>query len=1029
VHPSLRAPLVALIALCLALVTPGVALADHPGLAQAQFTPGGTGANSGGEGADWNFLGSLVTGNPHSDLDFFTQGGVTYASVGTIAAGVNSGGQTIVKLQDEDGTVNPEFVAGHPSASCVTDPASALGLQHDVEATPKGDVPLNRNWGDLAVRDDTQLIIDATDAEGRCHDNGATGQSAIDAPRGGLELVDVTDISSPVEIGLTSHIGEAHTVNVDPSRPHIAYAVSSDAVTVGPDTELTNAQGTVTKEADCDGDGDIEELIRYNECNASTQRFNLDGFEVVDLSSCMDFAEGTSVEDRRGIAEDGSFADGEGCRPLVYRFRYPTLDMSLGHTNLGTVYGCHELEVYPDDRLTCAGGAALLTFDISGMFDDNGTPDDRTDDTVNGTPLPCQLRGSTSTPDRATDAPIIDCVTGGTEDAPQDLSVAGWLDAGAPSVEGVEHLGSVYHMGRESATGAANPAFDSTEDIDFNHEAEYTHSGNFLLATDERGGGVLPPGATCTQGVDNPVGNGGVHAYDVDRLLQERPVPPTTPGEASQFDPELAFESYARTPEGEKAIFRAEVRTGAQATICTAHVFQQVPGQNRIFMGWYSQGTQVVDYVENPDGTFEFFETGYFIPEGADQWVSHIFDVTENEDGTFTYTGATGDFRLTEGGRNAIDIYSVTLPRPRQMADEVVEPIAIERIEAAGAIPTAVAVSQDAFPDGADTAVLGRVDVYADNLAGGPLAAREEAPLLYTDSASLSPETAAELDRLGVARVFVLGGEAAISAEVVRQLEELGVEVVRIGGANRFETAALIAAELGSATGTAYVVEGENADPNRGWPDPVSVAPLAGFTGDPILLVNRDRLPEETAAAIADLDVERAVIAGGEAAVSTAVEQQLGVPTSRLAGDTRYLTSLAVYRAQVAAGMSPETLTLATGLDWPDALAAGPVAAITGTTFAIVDGQGGEDALDELLAEAIGEVTLVRLVGDETVITAEVEDRIREGLTPQPAEPAEPAEGSQAAGVVPAATDPLALGALALLAGAALLRRRRASAA
>ena len=78
------------------------------------------------------------------------------------------------------------------------------------------------------MQQDAQLLIDATDAAGRCHDNGTLG--LLNAPRGGLELIDITDVHTPVEIGLTSHIGESHTVNVDPKRPHIAYAVTSDAI-------------------------------------------------------------------------------------------------------------------------------------------------------------------------------------------------------------------------------------------------------------------------------------------------------------------------------------------------------------------------------------------------------------------------------------------------------------------------------------------------------------------------------------------------------------------------------------------------------------------------------------------------------------------------------------------------------------------------------------------------------------------------------------------------------------------------------
>jgi hypothetical protein len=192
----------------------------------------------------------------------------------------------------------------------------------------------------------------------------------------------------------------------------------------------------------------------------------------------------------------------------------------------------------------------------------------------------------------------------------------------------------------------------STEDNDFNHEAEYSASRRLLIATDERGGGVAPPGATCTSAVDNTQGNGGVHFYRADRLTQSGP---GTPGDADA--------QYARTPSGDKAIYRAKPRTGVEPTTCTAHVFQQVPGQNRIFMAWYSQGTQVIDFVERRDGTVELKEAGWWIPMEANQWVSHVFKVQRNADGTYTYWGATGDFRI-DAGRNAVDIYKVTLPAP-----------------------------------------------------------------------------------------------------------------------------------------------------------------------------------------------------------------------------------------------------------------------------------------------------------------------------------------------------------------------------
>jgi hypothetical protein len=585
---------------------------DHPAPAFAPTVPASSTFVSGGPGARWDHIASIPTGNGHTDIDYFTQNGETFASVGTLAIGPNGGGQTIVQLT-RNGQItptSPKFVAGHPSAECPSNPRNALGLQHDVEATPKGGTLLNAT-NRSAVQAQAQLLIDATDSRGRCHDSPGFGTET--QPRGGLELIDITDVTKPKEIGLTSHTGESHTVNVDPKRPHIAYSVTSDSVSV-------------------DSTGK-----RANENPASGERFNLDGFEVVDMSSCMYFPKGRSIIEKR-----------LACRPQVYRYRWPSADIALGHTNKNAIYGCHELEVYENDRLTCGSGAALITFDMSGAFDTRGTRSPL-DDKPRGTPLPCTVRGSLSNPPFKTGALVTDCLDG-TGAGTEDLNIPNWLASGAPSLEGVRYLGSVHHQGR-NATGQLT--YPSDKDIDFNHEAELTASGRFLLATDERGGGVTPPGSTCTPGADNKEGNGGVHAYDVSKLQTTMP--------ASVRE---AWEPYARTSSGAKAIYRAQVRTKPQLTACTAHVMHQIPGQNRIFMAWYSQGTQVIDFTENRDGTLDFKEAGWFIPANANEWVSAVFKVQQNRNGTYTYYGAAGDFSLGEAGRDTIDVYRVTLPAP-----------------------------------------------------------------------------------------------------------------------------------------------------------------------------------------------------------------------------------------------------------------------------------------------------------------------------------------------------------------------------
>jgi hypothetical protein len=362
----------------------------------------------------------------------------------------------------------------------------------------------------------------------------------------------------------------------------------------------------------------------------------------VDMSSCMYFPANATVQQRR-----------DSCRPKVYRYRYPSADVALGHTLKDHIYACHELEVYPNDRLTCGSGGAAIAFDMSKAFDNRGT-NTYLDDRPRGTPLPCQVRASSSEPPYHTGAMVMDCVNGvRSSGEPVALDVPGWLAIGAPSLSGVRYLGSIHHQGR-GAGGTATPAYDSTQDIDFNHELELSRSGKLLIATDERGGGVLPPGASCAELVDNKTGNGGVHFYKTSALH-------TGPPRTAQEE----FQAYARTPTGAKAIYRATIRTPAQASLCTAHVFQQVPGQNRIFMGWYSQGTQVIDFVEHANNRIEFKEAGWFLPTNANTWASAVFKYQQNADGTFTYWGATGDFNLGVG-RSAIDVWKVTLPAPPQ---------------------------------------------------------------------------------------------------------------------------------------------------------------------------------------------------------------------------------------------------------------------------------------------------------------------------------------------------------------------------
>src|SRR5665213_796987 len=102
----------------------------------------------------------------------------------------------------------------------------------------------------------------------------------------------------------------------------------------------------------------------------------------------------------------------------------------------------------------------------------------------------------------------------------------------------------------------------------------------------------------------------------------------------------------------------------------------------------------------------------------------------------------------------------------------------LTRVAGADRIATSVRISEIGFPNklSATAVVLARADDFADELAGGPLAARFQGPLLLTPTSGLTDAVRLEIQRvLAVGHtVYLLGGTDAISANVGTSLQALG---------------------------------------------------------------------------------------------------------------------------------------------------------------------------------------------------------------------------------------------------------------
>ena len=310
---------------------------------------------------------------------------------------------------------------------------------------------------------------------------------------------------------------------------------------------------------------------------------------------------------------------------------------------------------------------------------------------------------------------------------------------------------------------------------------------------------------------------------------------------------------------------------------------------------------------------------------------SHVA-VTGTKDGAVV----TKDFKDTSSDKTKfMDLFAATsyaFPSPRILSITVPDadppppppppPTEVERLWGDDRYATAVQVSKDGYPSGAERVFIATGENFPDALAVAPLAQQLGGPLLLTRTGTLPAATAAEIKRLGASRITILGGTAAVSSSVATSLAAYGT-VTRIWGSDRYATAVEISkAAFPGGANVAYVAVGTN------FPDALAAAPVAAHAEGPLLLTQGDVLNGYARSELLRLKPDKILVVGGGASISTGVVNTLKslAPTvvSVAAGD-RYATAVAVSKQAFPGGAS--IVYVARGTAYPDALAGGPAAA------------------------------------------------------------------------------------------------------
>ncbi len=238
------------------------------------------------------------------------------------------------------------------------------------------------------------------------------------------------------------------------------------------------------------------------------------------------------------------------------------------------------------------------------------------------------------------------------------------------------------------------------------------------------------------------------------------------------------------------------------------------------------------------------------------------------------------------------------------------------------------------------TAVVASGESLIDAAASAGLARAVNGPVLLTRPNQIFAPAAHLIESSGITKVIVVGGEAAVSAQVVATLRAVpGVQSVeRIGGLNRFDTASLIAVEVNSQE--QYCTSGQRAavlvaGDSSSFADVTVAGPLSYAMGLPVLLVSANgEVPAETNAALTTLSIEHVVVVGGSYSITNldsltnGLRATSGLTVTRLDGDNQFATSvrvLEVLKECLRETFSDDSVALISDTALPDGISAAPM--------------------------------------------------------------------------------------------------------
>lgn len=284
---------------------------------------------------------------------------------------------------------------------------------------------------------------------------------------------------------------------------------------------------------------------------------------------------------------------------------------------------------------------------------------------------------------------------------------------------------------------------------------------------------------------------------------------------------------------------------------------------------------------------------------------------------------------------------------------------------------TGSAIVEQGWQSSSYYAVIVNGENFPDALSAAPLAQKYNAPILLTQSNSLDSNTAAELKRLSVKNVFIVGGEGVVTPSVEKAINDLGIQTTRYKGQDRDETAVKVASQIGTKNGVIVAIDDD-------YTDALSAAPIAANLQMPIILVSKNGITSSLKSYIFANNIPTTYVLGDSNIISDGVANMFP-NVQRITGKDKYERNINIIKT-FQDKLDFSNVCLAYSEKFADALSGSVLASAKGNPIVLV-GDEVSDSTSNFIKDKSSSISNFTVLGGTAGINNSVVSQLASGGT------------------------------------------------